>query len=118
MTINVISSVIIISFIAISVAHADTQNTQNDKPKRITTLWSDKQECITEDAFMIAIEEYGNTYKVAACAPAGCRISVPEFGKRTHHLNYRHDPKFIWITDTVFEVTIYDKNTRFYKCNF
>ena len=85
--------------------------------KRITTLWSDKEECITEDAFMIAIEEYGDTFKVAACVKYGCRIAVPEFGKKTQGVNYRKDPRFVWLSDSIFETIIYKKNRRFYKCN-
>ena len=65
---------------------------------------------------MIAIESYGDTYKVAACAKYGCRIAVPEFGKKTHQGNFKQDPKFIWFSDTAFETKINGKNTRFYQC--
>lgn len=103
--------------LACSPTYAESPNAADASKKRITTLWSDKEECITEGAFMIAIEEYGDTYKVAACSQYGCRIAVPEFGKKTYQINYRYDPKFVWLSDTVFETIIYKNNTRFYKCN-
>ncbi len=105
-----------ISILAYSPTHAESPNVADSK-KRINTLWSDKEECMAEGAFMIAIEEYGDTYKVAACSKYGCRMAVPEFGKKTYQVNYRHDPKFIWLSETVFETIINKNNTRFYKCN-
>ena len=117
-TINLITYLIFfISILAYSPTHSESLNAGDTSKKRITTLWSDKEKCMAEGAFMIAIEEYGDTYKVAACAKYGCRIAVPEFGKKTYHVNYRHDPKFIWLSDTVFETIINKNNTRFYKCN-
>lgn len=116
--INLITYLIFcISILAYSPTHAESPNAADTSKKRITTLWSDKEECMAESAFMIAIEEYGDTYKVAACAKYGCRIAVPEFGKKTYQVNYRHDPKFIWLSDTVFETIVNKNNTRFYKCN-
>lgn len=84
--------------------------------RRINRLWSDRENCFEDGATMIAIETYKDTYKVAACAAYGCRISVPEFGKKTYQGNYKEDPRFTWISDKVFEAQVFGQTRRFYHC--
>lgn len=106
-----------LSIMAYNLAGAESPMPADKTIKRITTLWSDKQDCMEDGALIIAIETYGSSYKVAACVKYGCRIAVPEFGKRSQQLNYRQDPKFKWQSETVFEAVVYGKNRRFYACD-
>lgn len=85
--------------------------------KSVSTLWSDKKDCFSEGAFIIAIETYQNTYKVAACAPHGCRIAIREFGKKAHVGDYKNNPSFHWLSATEFETQINGSKKRFYHCS-
>ena len=84
--------------------------------KRTLTLWSDKKDCFSEGAGLISIDSDGDSYKVAACTKHGCRIAVSEFGTKANKGDYRHDSKFTWLSDTVFETTINGNRVRFYHC--
>lgn len=111
-----------ITILASNAVQSETASNNEQNIKRTNTLWSSKDTCFKEgdtsvdEAVMIAIESFGDTYKVAGCVKYGCRITVPEFGRKTYQVNFRHDPKFIWLSDTVFETVVYGKNTRFYHC--
>ncbi|TDR20711.1 hypothetical protein [Marinicella litoralis] len=96
---------------------AESNQSTMSHPQSVSTLWSDKKDCMEAGALIIAIENYAGTFKVAACVKYGCRIAVPEFGKTSHQLNYRDDPRFKWQSDAEFEAVIYGKNTRFYACD-
>ena len=87
-----------------------------EQEERVSTLWSDKKNCFADDAFLISIETFKDTYKVAACAPLGCRIAVEEFGKKAHPGDYRNDPKFNWFSDTEFETQINGSKKHFFHC--
>ena len=102
-------------FISVN-SHAENKSNKKIVGNRILTLWSDKEECYKDEAYIISIESQGDSYKVAACSAYGCRTSVPEFGKKTHPLNYRNDSKLVWINDTIFETKINGKYKRFYQC--
>lgn len=106
-----------------NIAQSETINSEVPDAKRIVTLWADKETCLkTPDnssektPMLISVESGDNAYKVAACASAGCRISVPEFGKRAYSGDFRHDSKFTWLSDTVFEAEIFGQKRRFYHC--
>lgn len=94
----------------------EAQQTVLDHTKRVNLLWSTKEKCFDEEAFMISIETDGNAYKVAACAKYGCRIAINEFGKNVHKGDYKDDPKFVWHSDKEFETKINGNNMRFYHC--
>lgn len=97
-------------------SHAGNNNNEKIVGDRVLTLWSDKEECYKDGAYIISIESKGDSYKVAACSAYGCRASVAEFGKKSHPSNYRNDSKFVWINDTIFETKINDEYKRFYQC--
>jgi hypothetical protein len=97
--------------------HAEIKNNQKVLGDRVITLWSDKEQCYQHGAYLISIEAIGDSYKVAACSKYGCRASVSEFGTKSHPINYKNDPRFVWINKTTFETTINNQNKRFYQCN-
>lgn len=86
------------------------------KGKAINSLWSDRKNCKEEGAYIISISAFEKSYKIASCAMYGCRIAIPGFGKKEQPYNYKTDPRFIWISETEFDLKINDKNVHFYSC--
>ena len=117
-----LSYIVIVTLLAPISVQSDTSSNNIQNKQRTSALWSSYDGCFEGDvesiekAVMIAIRTNGDSYNVAGCVKYGCRLSVPEFGKKTHHTNYKYDPKFVWLSDTVFETVVYGKNTRFYQC--
>ncbi len=99
-------------------AHATSNPFEKTIGDRVLTLWADKKNCFEKGVFMVSIESKGDAYKIAACSPLGCRITIPEFGNQFHPVHYRLDPMFTWISNTVFETTVNGKKRRFYQCQF
>lgn len=114
---SILYLIISLSLLASGHATADSPQTADTDKERSISLWSDKEDCMEEGALIIAIETYGESYSVTACVKYGCRIAVPEFGKRDQQLNFTQDPKFKWQSEAVFDAVMYGKNTRFYACD-
>lgn len=90
---------------------------QKGKEAAEYTLWSDSKNCYAEGAYLISIMSRGDFYKVAACAPQGCRVAVKEFGKRSHSGDFRKDSKFTWKSEKEFEATVNGVYRSFYLCH-
>ena len=91
-------------------------NDKDSQEKRVSTMWSDKKDCSDKDAFLMMIQSYKNTYKVAGCSVYGCRISVREFGKKTYTGEFKDDSRFTWLSDKKFEAVINGNKNIFYHC--
>jgi len=119
----VFSCIVFIALFAPISVHSDTSKNIENNNQRTNTLWSSYDGCFQGDkesvneAVIIAIRTKGDSYNVTGCVQYGCRLTVPEFGRKTYQVNFKYDPKFVWLSDTVFETVVYGKNTRFYQCH-
>lgn len=113
MRVNVIKFIVLVCFVFPIPTMAEKKAIET----ATYTLWSDSKNCYEEGAYLIAIESGSDSYKVAACAPGGCRVAVKEFGKRSHSGDFRNDPKFTWASEVEFEAEINGGHRKFYLCH-